>query len=45
MTQLSRADFEGTYPEAPTKEDLLWSDEAILIMDNQVYYTDRKSVV
>ena len=39
MTQLSRADFEGTYPEAPTKEDLLWSDEAILIMDNQVYYT------
>ena len=39
MTILSRADFEGTYPEAPTKEDLMWSDEAILIMDNQVYYT------
>jgi beta-glucosidase len=39
MTILSRGDFKGTYPEAPTAADLKWSDDAIKIMNSQVYYS------
>lgn len=39
MTYMSRADFEGTFPEAPTPADLKWSDEAIKILHSQVFYT------
>ena len=39
MTYLSRADFDGTFPQAPTESDLRWTDDAILIMQAQVYYS------
>ncbi len=39
MTILSRGDFAGTYPEAPTAADLKWSNDAIKIMNSQVYYS------
>lgn len=39
MTYLSRANFHGTFPQAPTASDLKWTDDAILILQSQVYYT------
>ncbi len=39
MTYLTRADFDGTMPEAPTPADLRWSDDALLILQSQVYYS------
>ena len=39
MIILSRGDFKGTYPKAPTAADLKWSDDAIKIMNSQVYYS------
>lgn len=39
MTYLTRANFDGTLPEAPVASDLRWTDDAIQIMQSQVYYT------
>ena len=39
MTYLTRADFDGTMPQAPTPADLRWSDDALLILQSQVYYS------
>lgn len=39
MTYLSRANFDATLPQAPTASDLRWTDDAILILQSQVYYT------
>ncbi len=39
MTYLTRADFDGTMPKAPTPADLAWSDEALMILLSQIYYS------
>lgn len=39
MTYFSRADFAGTMPKAPVESDLKWTDDAIHILQSQVYYT------
>ncbi|MDY0074920.1 MAG: glycoside hydrolase family 3 C-terminal domain-containing protein [Acholeplasmataceae bacterium] len=39
MVLMTREDFEGTFPEPPTPDDLMFSDEAIRIMDSQAAYT------
>ena len=39
MTYLSRANFDATLPEAPVDSDLKWTDDAIQILQSQVYYT------
>ena len=39
MVLMTRADFKGTFPTPPTKDDLKFSDEAIQIMDSQAAYT------
>ena len=39
MTYLSRADFDNTLPQAPVASDLRWTDDAIQILQSQVYYT------
>lgn len=39
MVLMTRADFEGTFPEPPTPDDLMFSNEAIRIMDSQAAYT------
>lgn len=39
MTYLSRADFDNTLPQAPVASDLKWTDDAIRILQSQVYYT------
>lgn len=39
MTYLSRADFEGTFPQAPTASDLRFTDDAIHILSSQIFYS------
>ena len=39
MILMTRADFDGTFPLPPTKDDLKFSDAAIQIMDSQAAYT------
>ena len=39
MTYLSRANFDGTLPQAPVASDLKWTDDAIRILQAQVFYT------
>jgi beta-glucosidase-like glycosyl hydrolase len=38
-TELSRADFAGTFPEPPTAKELTLSDDALKIVLSQIYYT------
>ena len=39
MTYLSRGDFEGTFPKAPTASDLRFTNDAIHILSSQMFYT------
>ncbi len=38
-TYMSRGDFKGTYPEAPTTEEMKFTDDALTILGGQVFYT------
>ncbi|HBY65243.1 MAG TPA: hypothetical protein DEG42_02455 [Acholeplasmataceae bacterium] len=39
MTYLTRADFQGTLPQAPVASDLRFTDDAIQILTSQIFYT------
>lgn len=44
MILMSRADFKGTFPIAPTPDDLKFSAEAIYIINSQAAYTSFNDI-
>jgi beta-glucosidase len=38
-TELTRANFHGTFPKSPTASDLKLTDEALFILLSQIFYT------
>ncbi|MDR1092813.1 MAG: glycoside hydrolase family 3 C-terminal domain-containing protein [Clostridiales bacterium] len=38
-TELTRADFKGTFPQSPTADNLKLTDDALLILQSQVFYS------
>jgi uncharacterized repeat protein (TIGR02543 family) len=44
MILMSRADFAGTFPKAPTPDDLKFSSDAIFIINSQAAYTSFNDI-